>query len=472
MAHLSPNRLRPLLKKMIENNNISQEYLDLIYDLKYFYGISMGHFIIKAPDGRYAIADYFNQSSHGFEMGILKPGEYILCPNNFLLHKKGNISDIEYEDNILTSRYIAATDLYGVYRTTIQTYDFKKEVIDGQLITHAEVYISNDDGHFRNVSWGDYFNDVYYSDMKYLYGEDIPIIMNGKYLEDYILDTVQLNKTKLNASPIVTEYGDSNYLTVTLLDEFDNPLKGKQISIELNNNNLTLITNQEGQVKVPTANLNSGTYIVSITFKGDEAYADSEELSVIIVNKLKTELTSSSISAVYNINKDLVVTLKDERGKAIEGVKVNIVLNGVNHVLTADKNGQVKLSTKGLAPNVYDAVILFNGNENYENSYNTSKITVKKAKVKLTAKNKLFKKSKKIKKFKVTLKNNIGKAVKNVKISLKIKGKIYNAKTNKNGVATFKIKKFNKKGSFKSTVKFAGNKYYKPLTKTVKIKIK
>lgn len=148
------------------------------------------------------------------------------------------------------------------------------------------------------------------------------------------------------------------------------------------------------------------------------------------------------------------------------------MLNGINHVLTADKNGQVKLSTKGLAPNSYDAVILFNGNENYENSYDTAKITVKKAKVKLTAKNKLFKKSKKIKKFKVTLKNNIGKAVKNVKISLKIKGKIYNAKTNKNGVATFKIKKFNKKGSFKSTVKFAGNKYYNPLTKTVKIKIK
>ena len=465
-------QVEAIAKKMIENNNISQEYLDLIYDLKYFYGLSMGHFIIKAPDGRYAIADYFNQSSHGFEMGILKPGEYILCPNNFLLHKKGNISDFEYGDNILTSRYIAATDLYGVYRTTIQTYDFKKEIIDGQLISHVEVYISNDDGHFRNVSWGDYFNDVYYSDMKYLFGENIPIIMDGKYLEDYILDTVQLNKTKLNASPIVTAYGDSDYLTVTLLDEFDNPLEGKQISIGLNNSNLTLITNQEGQVKVPTANLNSGTYIVLITFKGDEVYADSEELSVIVVNKLETELTSSSISAVYNINKNLVVTLKDERGNAIEGVKVNIVLNGMNHVLSADKNGQAKLSTKGLAPNIYYAVILFNGNENYKNSYKTAKITVKKAKVKLTAKNKLFKKSKKIKKYKVTLKNNIGKAVKNVKINLKIEGKIYNAKTNKKGVATFKIKKFNKKGSFKSKVKFAGNKYYKPLTKTVKIKIK
>ena len=465
-------QVEAIAKKMIENNNISQEYLDLIYDLKYFYGLSMGHFLIKAPDGRYAIADYFNQSSHGFEMGILKPGEYILCPNNFLLHKKGNISDIEYEDNILTSRYIAATDLYGVYRTTIQTYDFKKEIIDGQLITHAEVYISNDDGHFRNVSWGDYFNDVYYSDMKYLYGEDIPIIMNGKYLEDYILDTVQLNKTKLIASPIVTAYDDSNYLTVTLLDEFDNPLKGKQISIELNNNNLTLITNQEGQVKVPTANLNSGTYIVSITFKGDEAYADSEELSVIIVNKLKTELTSSSISTVYNINKDLVVTLKDERGKAIEGVKVNIVLNGINHVLTADKNGQVKLSTKGLAPNVYDAVILFNGNENYENSYNTAKITVKKAKAKLTAKNKKFIKSKKVKKYSVTLKTDTNMALKKVKLTLKIKGKTYKATTNAKGKATFKIKNLKKKGTFKATIKFKGNAYYNAVTKKVKIKIK
>ena len=465
-------QVEAIAKKMIENNRISQEYLDLIYDLKYFYGLSMGHFIIKAPDGRYAIADYFNQSSHGLEMGILKPGEYILCPNNFLLHKKGNISDFEYEDNILTSRYIAATDLYGKYRTTIQTYDFKKEIIGGQLVSHVEVYISNDDGHLRNVSWGDYFNDVYYSDMKYLFGEDIPIIMDGKYLEDYVLDTVQLKRTKLNASPIVTSYGESNYLTVTLLDESDNPLREKQLSIALNSTNLTLTTNAEGQVKVPTANLNSGTYIVSVTFKGDENYADSEELSVIVVNKLKTKLASSSVSAVYNVNRNLVVTLKDERGKVIGAVKVNVVLNGKNHVLSCDKKGQAKLSTKGLAPNTYYPVIIFNGNKNYENSYKTAKITVMKAKVKLTAKNKAFKKSEKTKIYRIALKNNIGKAVKNVKVSLKIKGKIYNAKTNRNGVVAFKIIKFDKKGSFNSKVIFAGNNYYKPLTKTVKIKIK
>ena len=52
------------------------------------------------------------------------------------------------------------------------------------------------------------------------------------------------------------------------------------------------------------------------------------------------------------------------------------------------------------------------------------------------------------------------------------KGKIYNSKTNRNGVAAFKIIKFDKKGSFNSKIIFAGNNYYKPLTKTVKIKIK
>jgi hypothetical protein len=54
----------------------------------------------------------------------------------------------------------------------------------------------------------------------------------------------------------------------------------------------------------------------------------------------------------------------------------------------------------------------------------------------------------------------------------KIKGKKYKAKTNKKGKATFKIKKLTKKGTFKATVKFKGNKYYKPTSKKVKIKCK
>jgi len=40
------------------------------------------------------------------------------------------------------------------------------------------------------------------------------------------------------------------------------------------------------------------------------------------------------------------------------------------------------------------------------------------------------------------------------------------------GKATFKIKKLNKKGTYKSTINFKGNAYYNKAIKKVNIKIK
>ena len=111
------------------------------------------------------------------------------------------------------------------------------------------------------------------------------------------------------------------------------------------------------------------------------------------------------------------------------------------------------------------------GDLNYEAVSRTVKITINKEKTKLAAKNIKFKKAKKFKKYPVTLKAN-GKAIKSVKITLKIKGKTYNAKTNKKGKAVFKIKNLKKRGTYKATVKFAGNNYYNKVNKKVKITVK
>uniref|UniRef100_UPI0038673A24 hypothetical protein n=1 Tax=Methanobrevibacter sp. TaxID=66852 RepID=UPI0038673A24 len=74
---------------------------------------------------------------------------------------------------------------------------------------------------------------------------------------------------------------------------------------------------------------------------------------------------------------------------------------------------------------------------------------------------------------KVQVKLTSGKTVlKNKKVTLKVKGKTYAAKTNKKGIATFKITKLTKKGTFKYAVKFAGDKAYKAVNKNGKITIK
>ncbi len=107
----------------------------------------------------------------------------------------------------------------------------------------------------------------------------------------------------------------------------------------------------------------------------------------------------------------MVITLKDVKGKVIANAKVTVDLNGAK-TYTTDKNGQVKVSTKGLAPKKYSSKVTFNGNANYLKSSKTVKVTVKKATPKLTAKKKTYKTTKKIKKYTIVLKDNTGKAIK------------------------------------------------------------
>ena len=81
----------------------------------------------------------------------------------------------------------------------------------------------------------------------------------------------------------------------------------------------------------------------------------------------------------------------------------------------------------------------------------SNKLVVKQV---LKAKN-VSKKKAKSYKFSATLKTSKGKAIAGKKLTFKIKGKTYTAKTNKNGVATIKIKLKLKVGKYIITTKYS-----------------
>ena len=62
--------------------------------------------------------------------------------------------------------------------------------------------------------------------------------------------------------------------------------------------------------------------------------------------------------------------------------------------------------------------------------------------------------------------------MKKIKLTVKVNGKTYSAKTNTKGQATFKLKKLTKKGSFSAVVTYAGSSIYNSVKKTVKITVK
>ena len=188
--------------------------------------------------------------------------------------------------------------------------------------------------------------------------------------------------------------------------------------------------------------------------------------------KVDSKIIAYDVSNVYNGGKYLVAILKDINDKVISGVKLTVLLNGKTSTPTTDANGQIKVSTDGLAPNKYSATITFAGNTKYTKSSKSVSVIVKKATPKLTAKAKTFKKSDKTKKYTVTLKNN-KKLIKGGTVKITVNKKTYSAKTSSKGVATFKLTKLTKKGKFTATVKSVGNKYYNAKTlKNIKITVK
>lgn len=225
-----------------------------------------------------------------------------------------------------------------------------------------------------------------------------------------------------------------------------------------------------GVANIVMPDLPAGDHSYTIAYSGDGKYSSFTNQGSMSVKAIATEIESASLTTLYNGGKYIVATLKDEAGNPLIGFVVLVNINSKTTNLTTDDNGQVKLTTNALAPKTsYAATITFEGDSKYSPSTKTVKVTVKKATPKLTAKAKTFKKSVKIKKYVVTLKTNKNKVMKNTKVTLKVNGKTYSAKTNSKGQATIKINKLTKKGKFIATIKYAGNKYYN--AKTVKAKI-
>ena len=284
----------------------------------------------------------------------------------------------------------------------------------------------------------------------------------GSEVENYTLEP------KIIVNDYVSTYNSGEKLLVTFTDYKGNVKNDVNITLKVTKGDELIGTYYFLSGDGWLVDLDAGTYNgnISVQKQGYDFYIEHITLTI---TPIPTRMTLSNLAIVYKSNKNVIITLKDDKGNPISEAQVSISFNGLKNLKT-NKNGEILLQASKLTPKSYDISATFNDG-NYVKSTVNSKVTVKKAKAKITAKAKTFKKSLKIKKYAITLKS--GKtALKNMKVKIKIKGKIYRATTNYKGKATFKIKKLTKKGTYKSKITFNGNKYYNKATKTVKIKIK
>lgn len=215
-----------------------------------------------------------------------------------------------------------------------------------------------------------------------------------------------------------------------------------------------------------------GNYTATISVAEDEFYAPVLTNIKIVINRVTPKIAAATVTTLYNGGKYLTATLKEDNGNPIKNAKITIKINGKTYAQTTNAKGQVKITTDGLAPKTYTASIVYAGGKYYNKVSKNVKVVVKKANPILAAAAKTFKAGTKTKKYSVTFKKNKNKVFKNIRLTLKVNGKTFAARTNSKGIATFKITNLKKKGSFKATVAFAGSKFYNKITKTAKITVK
>lgn len=446
------------------NENATHNFINLTFTGKEF-GFN-SNFINCTFLGPISISkDLLNyETRHIEESGCAKT--YFMNFNNCVF------KDVTTEGSLVT--------LYKYGAVNFNNCTFENIVADSLVYRNDTTYFDEDGISFKNCNFtNSKFNGVVDSAANF---DQAIIIEDCNYDGEVSVGTTEVdghfyvNATKLKVVAVATQMNISStqrgVVVIAIRDANGNAVSGVTVNYVINGENMTGITDENGTITISDL---TNEVVVSAVFAGNGNFLASNNTADFnfTIPKVATQLSCAGVTTYYNVGKNLVVTLKDANGNVLANKMVTVNFIGKTYTKVTDANGQIifKLSAT-LLPKTYLTTITFAGDETLINSSVATKVVVKKATVKMAASAKTFKKSLKTKKYSITLKNNLGKVMKNTKVTLKIKGKTFSAYTNSKGVATFKITKLTKKGKYTSYVKYAGSKYYNALNKKVVITLK
>ena len=317
----------------------------------------------------------------------------------------------------------------------------------GQLSPYAPIDISG-----NTIADGVTPVTVWYADWG---SEDAPVI-----------PAAEPAATSINIKDVSTA---TKKITIELVDVNGEVQDGKEISYSINGGAAqTGVTDADGLLTIDVTE----NGVVAVSFAGDDKLQAAETSINFAATAVKTNpvITASDMTATAKVGKYYSITLKDSAGNKLVGENVTFYFNGQSKTVKTDENGIAKLNINLAAKGSYPITISYLGNDN-----NNAAVAVKNIKVNVQKTTAVFKKAtlkvKKAKKVKFTLKDASGKAIKGKKITIKVNGKTFSAKTNSKGVASIKVK-VTKKGKFTATAKFAGDNTYKGITKTARFTVK
>ena len=196
-------------------------------------------------------------------------------------------------------------------------------------------------------------------------------------------------------------------------------INGYEYHIDVNN----------GTANITLPALSYGKHDAKVTYPGDGRY--NSVIKNITINVPEPNVTANDVVIRYSDNGPYRIHVAVD-GKAVSGQYVTINFNGKTYKQLTNSNGDVLFKIPSIKPNTYTITAKYN-DVSISKKIKISNIIVVKTK-------KIKKSSKKVK-IKVKLMTIKNKYLKSKKLTLKINGKNIKAKTNRKGVAVFKLQK-------------------------------
>ncbi|WP_407462448.1 C1 family peptidase [Methanobrevibacter sp.] len=277
-----------------------------------------------------------------------------------------------------------------------------------------------------------------HDESRYIIPDGVSFVDYGDGFEDISVDN-EFASIKVYAVPntIITNnsvkyYTDESPFTVTVEPNED-------VTFEINGIKATIRSDENGTAGIGL-NLKPGNYTIEVGYNGTK---------IVFPITIKSTIVSQDVSRGRNSNYTYKVQLLNSTGGAIKNTKISVTVNGKSKTYTTDNNGYISIPftkltsnqvitvlnpiTKEQSKNTIKVVSRFSGNKNIKMYYNNgTKYTVK------------------------VYGDNAKLVGANQVVLIKLNKKTYKVKTNSKGVASLKIPKSLKPGTYTITATYKG----------------
>ena len=283
----------------------------------------------------------------------------------------------------------------------------------------------------------------------------------------------EIKQTTLTLTNLTTYPNSGEDVIANLKDDDGYELAGKNIILVLDSQRYVVRTDDNGNVKFNVSLAEEGTYGLTAIFEGDNVdYFGSEAQSTVIIRKIATNIESEDYYVVPGLKDYYSVTLNDESCNPVSSQKVTFNLDGKNHIITTDSNGQASLELLFDANNTdYKVTITFEGNEKYVGCSNSSFIYVryssKDAELTVPFIDSL---PGEVIDYVVTLKGFDDEILEGEQLTIYIDGVEYKNKTDSNGQVTIR-QQFNELGDYEVVALYNGSDIYRSVSNSTYIRV-